>query len=56
MTQWEFGTEKTFVHDVISTNRQDPTINAYGPIVGVAELSGNFIELLDPACDRVRIS
>ena len=48
VTQWEFGTEKTFVHDVISTNRQDPTINAYGPIVGVAELSGNFIELLDP--------
>ena len=47
-TQWEFGTEQTFVHDVISTNRQDPTINAYGPIVGVAELSGNFIELLDP--------
>ena len=33
VTQWEFGTEKTFVHDVISTNRQDPTINAYGPIV-----------------------
>ena len=48
VTQWEFGTEKTFVHDVISTNRQDPTINAHGPIVGVAELSGNFIEILDP--------
>ena len=48
VTQWEFGTDRTFVHDVVSTNRQDPTINTYGPIVGVAELSGNFIELLDP--------
>ena len=48
VTQWEFGTDRTFVHDVISTNRQDPTINAYGPIVGVAELSGNFLELVDP--------
>ena len=48
VTQWEFGTDRTFVHDVISTNRQDPTVNAYGPIVGVAELSGNFIELVDP--------
>ena len=48
VTQWEFGTDRTFVHDVISTNRQDPTINAYGEIVGVAELSGNYLELVDP--------
>ena len=48
VTQWEFGTDRSFVHDIISTNRQDPTINAYGPIVGVAELSGNFLELVDP--------
>ena len=48
VTQWEFATEKTFVHDVISTDRRNPTINAYGPIVGVEELSGDWIALLDP--------
>ena len=48
VTQWEFATEKTFVHDVISTDRRHPTLNAYGPIVGVEELSGDWIALLDP--------
>ena len=48
VTQWEFATEKTFVHDVISTDRRNPTVNAYGPIVGVEELSGDWIALLDP--------
>ena len=48
VTQWEYATEKTFAHDVISTDRRDPTINAYGPIVGVEELSGDWIALVDP--------
>ena len=54
VTQWEFGTDRSFVHDVISTNRQDPTINAYGPIIGVAELSGDFIEIVDPVSHEAR--
>ena len=54
ITQWSFGTDRSLVHDVISTNRQDPTINAYGPIVGVAELSGDFIDLVDPVAHQDR--
>lgn len=54
VTQWEYATEKTFVHDEISTYRQDPTINANGPIIGVAELSGDYLELLDPVNHSAR--
>jgi len=48
VTQWEFSRAKGFVHDIISTDRRNPTINAYGPIVGVEELSGDWIALADP--------
>ncbi len=48
VTQWEWSTAKTFVHDAISTDRRNPTVNAYGPLVGVEELSGDWITVLDP--------
>jgi hypothetical protein len=54
VTQWEFATEKTFVHDVISTDRRNPTVNAYGPIVGLSELSGDWIAMLDPVNHTTR--
>src|SRR5262249_27444602 len=32
VTSWEWGTEKTFIHDLISSDRRYPTVNAYGPL------------------------
>ena len=48
VTQWEWATAKTFVHDGIATDRRNPTVNAYGPYVGVEELSGDWVSVLDP--------
>jgi hypothetical protein len=48
VTQWEWATNKTFVHDSIATDRRNPTINGYGPIVGVEELSADSLSILDP--------
>jgi hypothetical protein len=48
VTQWEWSTPRNFVHDQISTDRRNPTVNGYGPIYGVEELSGDWIAALDP--------
>jgi hypothetical protein len=48
VTQWEWANAKRFVHDEITTDRRNPTVNAYGPVVGVEELSGDFVAVLDP--------
>jgi hypothetical protein len=48
VTSWEWGTEKTFIHDLISSDRRNPTVNAYGPLFGSPEYSSDEIPILDP--------
>ena len=36
VTSWEWGTEKTFLHDLSSSDRRNPTVNPYGPLYGSA--------------------
>jgi hypothetical protein len=47
ITLWDFGTDKSFVHDVVSTDERNPTANAYGPIYG-PDFSAGAIAILDP--------
>jgi hypothetical protein len=53
VTSWEWGTEKTFTHDLISSDRRYPTVNAYGPLFGSAEYSSDDIAILDPKTHKV---
>ena len=53
ITQWEWGTEKTFLHDLISSDRRNPTVNPYGPLYGSAEYSSDDIPILDPKTHTV---
>src|SRR6266568_2766174 len=39
VTLWEWGTEKQFTHDLISSDRRNPTVNAHGPLYGSPENS-----------------
>ena len=39
---------KHYLHDLTTTDRRKPTINAYGPIYGDTELSSNAQPVLDP--------
>ena len=46
-------TEKQFTHDLISSDRRDPTVNAYGPLYGSPEYSSDDIPILDPKTHKV---
>lgn len=48
VTVRDWLTEKHYLHDLISTDRRNPTVNAYGPVYGSAEYSTDMIPVLDP--------
>ena len=48
VTQWATANPKLFVHDEVTTDRRNPTINANGPVYAVEELSGDGLWVLDP--------
>jgi hypothetical protein len=47
VTLWDWGTEQGYVHDEISSDRRNPTINAHGPVYGV-DVSNDLITVVDP--------
>jgi hypothetical protein len=53
VSSWEWGTEKQFLHDLISSDRRDPTVNAYGPLYGSPEYSSDHMPILDPKTHKV---
>jgi hypothetical protein len=44
----DWADEKSYLHDLISTDRRDPTVNGYGLIYGAPELSTDNFPILDP--------
>ncbi len=48
ISAWEWGTSKMYLHDAISTDKRNPTVNANGPIYGSPEESADFVPVLDP--------
>ncbi|MBL8687516.1 MAG: carboxypeptidase regulatory-like domain-containing protein [Rhodospirillaceae bacterium] len=48
VTSWEWGDEKKYLHDLIASDRRVPTVNAYGPLFGSPEYSGDVFPILDP--------
>jgi hypothetical protein len=49
VTVWDWADPKSYLHDVISTDRRNPTVNANGPVYGSLELSADYLPVLDPA-------
>jgi hypothetical protein len=49
---WDWGTPKMYLHDEISTDRRNPTVNANGPIYGATEWSTDNVPVLDPVNNR----
>jgi hypothetical protein len=47
VTLWDVSTPTAFVHDIVSTDKRNPTSNAYGPIYGV-EFHHDSVMVLDP--------
>jgi hypothetical protein len=48
ITLWDWADPTAYLHDVVSTDRRDPTVNAYGPVYGSLELSADYTPVLDP--------
>jgi hypothetical protein len=48
VTMWDFSTPKYYLHDGISTDRNNPRLNANGPIYGAPEESTDMVPVLDP--------
>ncbi|MEX2235086.1 MAG: hypothetical protein WD824_23180 [Cyclobacteriaceae bacterium] len=48
ITQWDWADPKAYLHDVVSTDRRNPTVNANGPLYGALEVSADYIPVLDP--------
>ncbi|HEY5218085.1 MAG TPA: carboxypeptidase-like regulatory domain-containing protein, partial [Pseudolabrys sp.] len=53
ITSWEWADDKHYLHDLISSDRRNPTVNAYGPLFGSAEYSTDTIPILDPKTNKV---
>ena len=49
ITVRDWSDEKAYLHDLSGTDRNDPTVNAYGPLYGAPELSTDAFPILDPA-------
>jgi hypothetical protein len=48
ITQWDWADPKAYLHDLVSTDRRHPTVNANGPLYGVLEASADYLPVLDP--------
>jgi hypothetical protein len=49
ITEWDWADPKAYLHDEVSTDRRNPTVNANGDIYGSTELSRDYLPVLDPA-------
>jgi hypothetical protein len=48
ITMWDWADPKAYLHDLVSTDRRNPTVNANGPVYGVLEASADYMPVLDP--------
>src|SRR5687767_10521701 len=48
ITMWDWADPKVYLHDVVSTDRRNPTVNANGSLYGALELSADYLPVLDP--------
>ena len=52
VTVWDWSSPTAYLHDAISTDRRNPTINANGPIFGATENSTDNLPEFIPAKDE----
>ncbi|MSO31077.1 MAG: carboxypeptidase regulatory-like domain-containing protein [Acidobacteria bacterium] len=48
ITQWDWADPKSYLHDLVSTDRRNPRVNPNGPMYGSLELSADYLPVLDP--------
>ena len=53
ITMWDWADPKAYLHDLVSTDRRNPTVNANGLVYGVLEASADYMPVLDPKSHTV---
>ena len=53
ITQWDWADPKAYLHDEISTDKRNPTVNAHGLIYGSPEESRDYLPVLDPVHNMI---
>jgi hypothetical protein len=48
ITVWDWAGPKNYLHDEISTDKRNPTVNAYGKLFGATENSTDNVPVFDP--------
>jgi hypothetical protein len=48
ITQWDWADPKAYLHDLVSTDRRNPRLNANGKLYGALEASADYLPVLDP--------
>ena len=52
VTEWDWATPTMYLHDTISTDKRNPTVNAHGLIYGAPEVSSDDVPWLDPVDNK----
>jgi hypothetical protein len=53
VTTWGWGNEKQYLHDLISSDKRNPTVNSYGALYGSPEYATDHLPVLDPKTAKV---
>ena len=53
VTTWDWSTPDKYLHDLISSDRRKPTVNAGGLLYGAPEYSTDLMPILDPKTHKV---
>ena len=53
ITQWDWADSKAYLHDEISTDKRNPSLNANGLIYGSPEESRDYLPVLDPVRNTI---
>ena len=48
ITLWDWSNPRAYLHDEVSTDKRNPTLNAYGKLYGTTEESTDMLPVLDP--------
>ena len=59
LTMWDWADPKSYLHDVVSSDRRNPTLNANGLLYGALELSADYTPVLNPnthTIDRIPLT
>ena len=48
VSTWDWSDPRHYLHDLVSTDRRDPKVNAHGRVYGSQEASSDLVPILDP--------